>query len=73
MASDYHPKVGLIMAGGATKPGETNTNYVHISRDNAKTFQRLADLPIRDKYGQLFILDENMTDRWSDPIREKQH
>lgn len=58
MASDYHPKVGLIMAGGATKPGETNTNYVHISRDNAKTFQRLADLPIRDKYGQLFILDE---------------
>ena len=46
------------MAGGATKPGETNTNYVHISRDGGLTFEQLANLPVSDKYGQIFFIDE---------------
>ena len=52
MASDYDPKIGLIMAGGGT-------NLVHISRDGGVTFDQLANLPVSgDKYGQIFFINE---------------
>ena len=51
MASDYDPKIGLIMAGGGT-------NLVHISRDGGVTFEQLANLPVGDSYGQIFFINE---------------
>ena len=56
--SDYHPDVGLIVAGGLFNEP---SNQVEISTDNGQTTGRLPDLPYGDALcgACLAIVDTN--------------
>ena len=61
-AIDYHPTVGLIIAGGSTTRGFAPIGIldkVYQSKDYGVTFEALPKLPRKIRSGCLVIIDED--------------
>ena len=57
--SDFHPTVGLILAGGWYSSSNVLDNKVFRSQDYGVTFEALPNLPDKRGNGCLVIVDED--------------